>query len=96
MKPVSPVMPGSEPIELVYGKDQPEYIPLPGVYLDTVSAPVITRWRLDEEERKKIADGGDIVLTLLRFRFEDGAVRPLTPSHLQVCLPDEMPFLVEG
>lgn len=95
MNPVSPVMPGSESIELVYGKDQTEYVPLPGVYLNTPSAPVITRWRFDEEERKKIAAGGDIVLTLLRFRFPDDTPRPLTPSHLQVCLPDEMPVLVD-
>ena len=89
MNPVSPVMPGSEPIETVFGKGQPEYIPLPAVYLDTLSRPVLTRWRLTDEEREKVAIGGDIVLTLLTFW------NPLAPSHLQICLPDEMPQLVE-
>jgi hypothetical protein len=94
MKPVSPVMPGSASIELVYGKDQSEYEPLPGVYLDTPSAPVVMRWRFTDEERAKIAAGGDIVITILRFRKLDGSPRPLPPSHLQVCLPDEMPELL--
>jgi hypothetical protein len=89
MNPVSPVMPGSEAIEVVYAKDQPEYAPLPAVYLDTPSRPVISRWRLTDEERHKVIDGGDIVLTLLSFG------NPLTPSHIQVCLPDEMPLFVE-
>jgi hypothetical protein len=89
MQPVSPVMPGSESIEVVYGKGQPEYNPLPAVYLDTPARPVITRWRLTDEERAAIAAGADIVLTLLSFGT------PLQPSHLQVCQPNEMPMFVE-
>jgi hypothetical protein len=83
-------MPGSEPIEVVYGKDQEQYNPLPAVYLDTPARPVLSRWRLTDEERAAIAAGADVVLTLLTFGH------PLTPSHLQVALPDEMPLLVEG
>lgn len=94
MQPVSPVMPGSESIEIVYGANQEEYIPLPAVYLDTPSRPVITRWRLTDEERTKIAEGADIVLTLLSFSTPENP-RPLTPSHLQVCMPNEMPVFVE-
>lgn len=90
MIPVSPVMPGSETIELVYGKNQPEYVPLPAVYLDTPSRPVLSRWRLSDEERAAVAAGADIVLTLLSFG------NPLTSSHLQVVMPDEMPVLLEG
>ena len=89
MNPVSPVMPGSESIEVVYAKDQPEYSPLPAVYLDTPSRPVISRWRLTDEERLAVASGADVVLTLLSFGG------PLTPSHLQVCMPDAMPVFVE-
>lgn len=89
MQPVSPVMPGAELIEVVYGKNQPEYVPLPAVYLDTPSRPVLTRWRLTDEERAAIAAGADIVLTLLSFG------RPLTPSYLQVCMPHEMPVFTE-
>jgi hypothetical protein len=83
-------MPGSEPIEVVYAKDQPEYQPLPAVWIEGPTRPVVSRWRLSEEERKEVAAGADIVLTLLSFG------NPLTPSHLQVCMPDEMPVLVEG
>lgn len=112
MQPVSPVMPGSESIETVYGEKQQEYVPLPAVYLDTEqkvwrlwaghsktlpavvcversSRPVLSRWRLSDEDRKAIAEGADIVLTLLTFNA------PLVPSHLQVVMPDQMPVLVE-
>jgi hypothetical protein len=82
-------MPGSEAIEVVYAKDQPDYNPLPAVYLDTPSRPVLSRWRLTHDERVSVAAGADIVLTLLSFG------QPLTPSHLQVCMPDEMPVFVE-
>ena len=54
MVPVSPVMPGSESIEILLGKDQPEYSPLPAVYLDNEKRPMITRWRLSSVERAAI------------------------------------------
>ena len=96
MEPVSPVMPGSKEIEVVYGKNQPEYNPLPAVYLDTPSRPVLSRWRLTEEERKAVTEGADIVLTLLSFQGQCPMCHtPLTPSHLQVVRPDEMPVFVE-
>lgn len=90
MNAVSPVMPGSEPIEVVLGKDQPEYIPLPAVYLNVRSVPMITRWRFTKDEREAIASGADIVLTQLTFGL------PFSPVHLQVSMPDEMPILVEA
>jgi hypothetical protein len=89
MTPVSPVMLGSEAIELVLGKGQKEYIELPSVYLDQRDRPMVTRWRLTEEERAVIAEGGDIVLTQLTWwqRFQ--------PVHLQVVMPDDNPILLE-
>jgi hypothetical protein len=90
MNAVSPVMPGSELIEVVLGKDQPEYIPLPAVYLNVRSVPMITRWRFTNEEREAIAAGADPVLTQLTFGL------PFSPIHLQVTMPNEMPVLVEG
>jgi hypothetical protein len=89
MTPVSPVMPGSEPIEIILGKGQPEYSPLPAVYLDTVSCAMITRWRLTDEERSAIASGADIVLQQLTFR------RGFHPVNLQVVDRDASPVLVE-
>jgi hypothetical protein len=82
-------MPGSEPIEIVLGKDQPQYDPLPAVYLDTSSRPMITRWRLDEAEREAIANGADIVLQQLTFQ------QPFQPVNLQVVERDEAPIFVE-
>lgn len=89
MNPVSPVMPGSASIEIVLGENQPEYIPLPAVYLDTPSRPMITRWQLTEEERQLIAMGADIVLQQLTFaqRFQ--------PVNLQVVMPNDNPVFVE-
>jgi hypothetical protein len=96
MEPVSPVMPGSESIEVVYGKGQKEYQELPAVYLDTPSRPVLSRWRLTDEERMAVSEGADIVLTLLSFQGQCPMCHtPLTPSHLQVVMPDAMPVFVE-
>ncbi len=89
MTAVSPVMPGSESIEIVLGKNQPEYVPLPAVFLDTPSLPMITRWRLTEEERKLIAEGADIVLQQLTFR------QLFQPVNLQVVMPNGYPVPVQ-
>lgn len=89
MNPVSPVMPGSKAIEIILGENQPEYIPLPAVYLDTPSRPMITRWRLTDEEREAITNGADIVLQQLTFR------QLFQPVQLQVVMPDENPVFVE-
>lgn len=89
MRAVSPVMPGSGPIEVVLGKDQPEYAPLPAVYLDTPSRPMVTRWRPTAEEALMILEGADIVLTQLTF------CHPFQPVHLQVTFPNDAPVLLE-
>ena len=89
MEPVSPVLPGSEAIEIVLGKDQPEYVPLPIVYLSGDHRPMISRWRLDMMERAQIADGADIVLTQLTW------CNKFQPVHIQVCAADEMPVLLD-
>jgi hypothetical protein len=89
MIPVSPVLPGSESIEVIFGANQPEYEPLPAVYLDNAARPVITRWRLTDEERTDIANGCDIVLTQLTF------CAPFQPIHIQLAGPDQMPVLLE-
>ena len=88
MQPVSPVMPGSESIEVVLGKGQPEYIPLPAVYLDTKARPMITRWRLSDEERVQVENGADIVLTQLTFG------NPFQPIRIQVTEQEAMPILL--
>jgi hypothetical protein len=82
-------MPGSGPIEIEIGAGQSEYIPLPAVYLNAPSLPMLTRWRLTDEERTAIAAGADIVFTQLTFGM------PFQPIHLQVTMPDETPVLIE-
>lgn len=89
MNAVSPVLPGSKSIEIVLGANQPEYEPLPAVYLDTPCVPMITRWRLTDEERQDIANGCDIVFTQLTFG------RPFQPVHFQLAGPEQMPMLIE-
>ena len=89
MTPVSPVMPGSEPIEVVLGKGQPQYTPLPAVYLNRPDVPMITRWRFSPEEVEAIKLGADLVLQQLTFG------QPFQPVNLQVVLMDECPVFVE-
>lgn len=89
MLAVSPVIIGSESIEIVLGKNQSEYAPLPAIYLDTPARAMVTRWRLSDEERATVANGGDIVLQQLTF------CQPFHPVNLQVVLPDAAPMLVE-
>jgi hypothetical protein len=89
MTPVYPVMPGSGEIEIVLGKDQPEYIPLPAVYLDMDCRPMVTRWRFTDEEREAIANGADLVMQQLTFK------QAFQPINVQVVMPNEWPILVE-
>jgi hypothetical protein len=64
MKPVSPVYSIEfQKHEVVFAKDQPEYLPLPALILKGEDKPVVSRWRLNDVEREKIAKGADILLT---------------------------------
>ena len=61
------VIPGLEKFEVVYAKNQPEYIPLRTLRSCTHEGKVMSRWTLTPEQRKAVADGADIFLTLLTF-----------------------------
>ena len=63
MRPISPVIDGYQKHEVIFAKDQPEYLPLPALVLEGEEKPVVSRWRLDDTERKQIAAGADILLT---------------------------------
>ena len=89
MTPVSPVMQGSADIETIIGRDQPPYTALPTVVMDMRCCPMVSRWRLDDDERAAIAAGADIVLQQLTFR------NPFQPINMQVVMPDANPVLVE-
>jgi hypothetical protein len=62
-----PVINALEAHEVVYAKDQPEYIPLRTLRGNTPEVPVLSRWTLTPEQRKAVADGADIFLQLLTF-----------------------------
>jgi len=79
MKPITPVIPGSTEPEVVYAKDQPEYIPLPAHR--TEDGMVITRWSLSIGERLRLLVGGSLWLSVLTFR------RALQPVKLDVQCP---------
>jgi hypothetical protein len=73
MEPVTPVVPGNEAFEVVYAKDQEEYTPLPVLRTEKV---LLTRWRLNDDERQHIANGGDLFICVLHF---GGPLQPIKP-----------------
>lgn len=63
----------------VYGKNQPEYQPLPAHRTD--DGTVTTCWELSPEELKQVQETGVIWLSMLTFN------QPLQPILLQVEKP---------
>lgn len=80
-----PVIPGLEAFEVVYAKDQPEYIPLRTLRSRTDEGKVLSRWDLTDEQRHAIAMGADIYLTLLTFQ---GPLQPITIAVATDINPD--------
>lgn len=80
MKPVSPVLPNAPDLEHVLGANQHEYIPLPVFRTDKST---LSRWRLSDEERTYIANGGDLFICQLNF---GAAIQPILPI---ADLPDD-------
>jgi hypothetical protein len=73
-----PVVDGLEDREVVFAKDQPQYIPLRALVLKGPERRVLTRWSLTDEQRKAIAEGADIFLELCTFG------EPLQPIRMAV------------
>ena len=63
---------------VVYAKDQPEYLPLPALRLDTPQGEVISCWKMSFKERIKVLLTGKIWVSLMSFN------KPLTPSYISV------------
>lgn len=80
-----PVVEGLEEFEVVYAKDQPEYIPLRTLRSNATEARVMSRWTFTDEQRKAIADGADIYLTLLTF---GSPLQPITIAVADKMNPD--------
>lgn len=68
-----PVIDGLEGKEIVYAKDQPQYIPLRTLVSNDRDKRALSRWEPTPEQRKAIAEGSDIYLQLSTFG------RPLQP-----------------
>lgn len=66
MTPISPIVKGFEHLEVVFAKNQPEYIPLPALPVDD-SQRIITRWKLTWKERVAILFGRHIFLWVSTF-----------------------------
>jgi len=99
MKPTSPVMP-SDPTtrskEIVYAKDQPEYLPLPS--LRDREGVVLSRWKLSWQERLQALFFGDVFLAVWTFR---SPLQPLwlgthEPQWFKPEIPYEQPDRVPG
>lgn len=69
-----PVINGMEEQEVVYAKDQPEYIPLRTLVSKGPERSVFSRWTLTPEQRKAVAEGADIFLELLTY---GGPLQPI-------------------
>jgi hypothetical protein len=84
MKPMSPVAYDPETrwgvSEIVFAKDQPEYIPLPALKFS--DGLVVTRWNLSWAERIMLLFGGSVYLGMLTFN------NPLQPIRISTSVED--------
>lgn len=65
--------------EVIFAKDQPQYIPLRCFVDDSRGDRRVTsRWTLTDEQRKAVAEGADIYLTLATYG------QPLQPILMAV------------
>lgn len=63
---------------IVFAKDQPEYMPLPALRIDSAEGEVISCWKMSIKERLKVLFFGRVWLSLMSFN------KPLTPSYMSV------------
>lgn len=65
---------------VVFGKDQPEYKPLPALRLQDNCGQVITCWELSLEELEEVKKTGKVYVSMWTFN------QPLMPISLQTSL----------
>lgn len=99
MKPCSPVIPGEDFEELIIAKDQPEYMPLPVIPFQ--SGIILSRWEMDEAERKAVAVSGEIYVYLLTFGSRVPEINfqidsPMALENETALFPTEKPKTVYG
>lgn len=78
MTPKSPILPTNPQVpEIVLAKDQPEYLPLPVVVVNSIGpTTVVTRWELSDEDREAVASGGTLWLETYTFGEDYQPIRP--------------------
>jgi hypothetical protein len=69
-----PIVDGLDHLEVVYAKNQPEYLPLRTLCSGSPDRRVTSRWTLTPDQREAVAEGADIFLTLLTY---GGSVHPV-------------------
>lgn len=67
--------------EVVFAKDQPEYLQLPAIVSNDTSGRVTTRWRLGWKERLRLLFSGNLYVQVLTFH------KSLQPIKLMVDCP---------
>jgi hypothetical protein len=78
-----PVVPGEELREVIYARDQREYLPLRTLRGSVTEVPVLSRWSPTPEQRQAIVEGKDIFLNLFTFG------RPLQPIQMFVASDED-------
>jgi|HubBroStandDraft_5_1064220.scaffolds.fasta_scaffold1526715_1 hypothetical protein len=73
MECMKPVIEGNEEFELIATDSTNVYDPLPVLEVD---GAVMSRWTFTDEERKYIAEGGDLFICQLHFGH---AIQPIMP-----------------
>lgn len=63
---------------VIFAKDQPEYLPLPALRIDSPQGEVISCWQMSFKERMKVLLTGKVWLSLMSFN------KPLTPSYMSI------------
>jgi hypothetical protein len=76
MEPTSPIINGMEEEEVVFAKDQPQYLQLPALKSTRPDGRILTRWKLTDEERAAVASGADLFLEVSTF---GQPLQPLRP-----------------
>jgi hypothetical protein len=80
----SPVVKGFEQFEVVFAKDQPQYMPLPVLPLNDGQV-VISRWRMTWKDRLRLLWTGNVYLWIWSFG------RPILPVAIECDEPCVIP-----
>lgn len=74
---------------VVYGKDQPDYIPLPANF-NKATGMAITQWKLSDDEVKEIVRNKRIFIGISTF---GKPLQPILPTVMAMFHPGEEPEL---